>query len=268
MALILGNTQMFKKTKIPAALLAILLAESPGIVVAQDGPNPKLHIQPDEVPTLSQRPAVLPPPAELAPAAAQQAPAQSLEQALAQLQACGRNNGRWKQCLESRLLGYLSEFEARPVGAVIGMHFQAQVSQADYSRMMVRDYDFCIGGAELNARGKDLLIRKAACLTQGSVPFIVEYLPYAPALAEARRQVVLNFLGANGVNASPEMVVIGSPQGRPISGEEAILIHQNLLQQTQSAGTRPAAAGDTASGFAPTSGFTPGSFIGGGNTPR
>lgn len=243
--------EMFKKPSLCGAVLAIVLAKSPGMVLAQPISSPTLVMQPfEDLPSPTNRPAVLP---EI-PAAA--------SSAITQSKVCTTTNGQWKQCLEAKFLGYLAEFEAPPAGAMLASHLQAQITAADYSRMMVHDFDFCVGTAELNARGKEFVLRKASCLGRGPAPMIVEFVSYAPHLADARRQTVLNYLAANRINVPPEMVVIGRPQGQPITGEEAVLIHQNLLLQTRTAGTSPSTGSDNS--FSPTTGFTPGSNGGGG----
>jgi hypothetical protein len=102
--------------------------------------------------------------------------------------------------------------------------------------MVLYDYDFVCGGAELNLRGGDRLQQLATMCKSQAYPVIIERTPYDSSLGEARRVVVLNRLSALGIAMPPERVVIGVPLAIGLSGTEAVIIYRNLLRQTENSG--------------------------------
>jgi hypothetical protein len=128
------------------------------------------------------------------------------------------------------------------------MHIQTQVANGVAARMTLYDFDFERGGTRLNYRGRDRLRQIAALLPHNEFPVVLERLPFAPDLAEARRLAVLNELAEM---APPDRVVVGPPLAVPLRGVEASAIYDNLLRSVETygvwvsqgleAGGRPAA---------------------------
>ena len=164
---------------------------------------------------------------------------------------------RFRDCVQDSFLGYLSQYDAPPLGATIGRHFQIQVRNADPDRLMLHDFDFVCGTGQLNCRGQERLTRMVAMLAKGAPAVLIEVVPCCPGLSEARRLSVHNALLARGVPVAVARVAVAAPQGLPKSGVEALITYSNLLRQTQSVGTSP---GTTAI----SGGFAPGGFTSGG----
>jgi hypothetical protein len=112
-------------------------------------------------------------------------------------------------------------------------NFKVQVANGDAARMALYQYDFVEGGDALNFHGKDKLARIAAMLPTNFCPIVIERLPCTPALAEARRIVVLNELAHGSFPVPGERVVVGAPIPAGLSGREGEIIYQNLLDQTR-----------------------------------
>jgi hypothetical protein len=171
----------------------------------------------------------------------------------------------WSRCkytLEDCFLGRPEEFDAPPLGMSVSMHYETHVANGVAARMTVYDYDFIRGGDQLNIRGRDRVRQIAALMALNPFPLVVERMPYAPALAEARRRAVLAELAAVMPRVPVERVVVGPPVAVPLQGAEAELIYQNLLLQTGSAGALPG------TGTGPGTGTTtPPSGVSGGSTP-
>lgn len=168
----------------------------------------------------------------------------------------------WARCktsLHDNFLGHLAEFESPPLGLSLTAHYQAHISNALAPRLTMHDYDFACGTEALNYRGRDRVREIALLLPQTQFPVVVERLPLAPALAEARRRAVLAEFATAGVQVPPERVIVGPSPTDPLRGVEAELIFQNLMIQTRSAGTLPGTGVGT-----PAGGATGGSGPGGG----
>jgi hypothetical protein len=126
--------------------------------------------------------------------------------------------------------------EVPPLGLLIDLPFQTQMANAAAARMTLYDFDFVAGGAQLNYRGQDRLRQIAGLLPYNQFPVVVERMPFAPGLAEARRMTILNELAAV---LPPERVVVGPPLAVPLRGVEATYIYRTLMTQTRNAGFPP-----------------------------
>jgi hypothetical protein len=122
---------------------------------------------------------------------------------------------------------------ATPFGQSIAANLSTQVANGVAARMTLYDYDFERGTDKLNYRGRDRLHQIAALLPCNAYPVVVERLPYAPELADARRMTVLNELAAV---LPPDRVVVGAPLAVPLSGVEAEIIYGTLINATRTAG--------------------------------
>ncbi|MFT3729808.1 MAG: hypothetical protein QM780_00040 [Hyphomicrobium sp.] len=125
--------------------------------------------------------------------------------------------------------------------------------------MTLYDFDFVQGTNQLNYRGKDRVAQCAQMMQGLPFPLVIERTPRCPELAMARRLAVLDELGFMKIPIHPEQVIVGIPRAFPLNGQEAELIYQNLLHQTESRGESPngstQSSSGASSGFAPSTGF-------------
>jgi hypothetical protein len=144
---------------------------------------------------------------------------------------------RCKQSLREHFCGFLSEFEAKPLGEALYQNMKVQVDNGEAAQMALYHYDFVACGSALSPRGKDQLCKIAAMLPHNFYPIVIERTVDNPALAEARRLAVLQELAGGSFPVPPERVVVGPPLARGLDGIEAVIVHDNLLRQTQAQGT-------------------------------
>jgi hypothetical protein len=180
-------------------------------------------------------PRQLPPPTPAAPACATPAPpappGPPVEGAAVAV-APGWPKSRCRQCIESLRVTYGDP----PLGAFVYAHGNTMVANGEAARMVLYDYDFVDGQAQLNLRGYDQLTKIAHLLAVNPAPLIIERTVCAPALADARRLVVLNELGRLPCPLSPERVVVGKPIANGLSGTEAVFVYINLLSRLRDEG--------------------------------
>jgi hypothetical protein len=159
-----------------------------------------------------------------------------------------RGKGNCRYCLLDRFFGYCEEFDAPPLGHWLNMHMNTQIANGIAARMMLYNYDFVCGKDMLNLRGSDRLKQLGDWLMTQPYPLVIERTPHRPALAESRRLTVLNQLAAAGYNVAPQRVVIGPGAFGQLSGVEAELSYQNLLEQTTREGALPFGVGGSGLG--------------------
>jgi hypothetical protein len=196
----------------------------------------------------AQRPDLLPPPASADPPL--QAPmvstapvvtAPPAAPAMTSAPGCAEEVGlsgweRWRRRMQAKCVGYLEEFQAPPLGHSVYLHGRAQVESGEAARMVLYHYDFEEGGARLTLRGRDQLAKIEKMLATNFFPIVIERTPDAPALAEARREIVLQVLAHGQFPVPPERVVIGPSPTPGLRGVEAELIYANQLGVTRSSG--------------------------------
>jgi hypothetical protein len=150
--------------------------------------------------------------------------------------------------LQDCFLGYPENFRSPPLGYFLYRNFQTQVANADAARMVLYQYDFVDGSTALNLHGQDKLARIAALLPRNFAPVVIERLPCAPGLAEARRLAVLDELAHGPFPVPPERVVVGAPIATGLNGVDAALVYENLLIQTQRQGVKAGLGGGSIGG--------------------
>jgi hypothetical protein len=170
---------------------------------------------------------------------------------------CGHAKVWWGQCV-----GSPQDYNPPPFGAVVYASYAPAVANGDAAHLVLYRFDFECASQALNLHGHDRLVLMAPLLLRTPFPLIIERTPDAPALAEARRLVVLNELAAAGVSIPPQRVVVGPAPAVGLSGLEAAIIYQNLLQQTEHAPTSPGLSGGTIGGAGRMGGTTPGPSTG------
>lgn len=150
---------------------------------------------------------------------------------------------RVKYRLHACFLGFPEEFEAPPLGASVYAFGRTQVANAEAARLVLYRADFIEGSGTLSPRGRDQLAKIAQLLPRSFCPLIIEPTLCAPELDQARLLEVVNELGRCGFAIPAQRVVIGSPPAVGLSGVEAGLIYNNLLNQTLSGGSRSGGGG-------------------------
>jgi hypothetical protein len=130
--------------------------------------------------------------------------------------------------------GYCDLFEEIPLGARVRAYQNAQVCSGWAARLWLYQYDFCEGGASLNAAGHKRLRELAENFPVWSHHvLVIESTPGKPHLDEARRTQVAKLLEAAGV---PAAVTIGVPYIAAPFGDETREWNTLFLQQVRSGG--------------------------------
>ncbi|MEI8372310.1 MAG: hypothetical protein WCJ35_05660 [Planctomycetota bacterium] len=148
---------------------------------------------------------------------------------------CHVRPGPVKPCLEHSLAQAAA---IRPLGASVRAHICYQVNNGIAAQMVLYHYDFndpAVGNpAKLSPYGLRRLSEIAKWIQAGNVcPVMIEHTLGSPALDTARQMHVATVLGE--LSLAPQVVIADTPAG--LRGDEALLIHQNLLQQTSAGGT-------------------------------
>lgn len=141
----------------------------------------------------------------------------------------------WRR-FQGKMLGYPEQFGPRPLGSAMHDHGRTMVANGAAARLVLFNYDFVQGTAQLSPRGREQLVKVAAQLSASPYPLLIERTQEAPALAEARRLVVLRELAAGSFPIDPNRVLVGLPSPHGLSGVEAHIITANQLNRTQQYG--------------------------------
>lgn len=135
--------------------------------------------------------------------------------------------------------GYDPEAWVRPFGDATLDHLEKQVANGVAARMTLYGYDFAMaskGEVKLNPAGWQQLAKIADLAQRSEFPIVIEATPGNKNGEQRRREAVLNALRAMGSEVAADRVVVAQPAARGVSGEESIIIYNNLLQQTQARG--------------------------------
>ena len=149
-------------------------------------------------------------------------------------------------------MGYAEEFNEWPLGYALYAHATTQVANGQAARMVFYHYDFVDGTSELNARGRDKLVKVGTYLPTNFSPVVVERTLKEPGLDEKRRLTLVAMFGRGTFPIPAERVVIGPSLADGLSGIEENAIFGNQLRGIASGG----AIGGGVSGI--------GNFVGGG----
>jgi hypothetical protein len=211
-----------------------LVAAQPADVNAPPAPIKNTTAEP-----IQNRPTV--PPAGAGPG--RQPPTPWLSPAASHCQTClppqqfGRGRCVWHKYI----------FSSEPFGFCVNGALNAQVMNGLTAQLVFYQYDFnntpapgasgAIDRAGLNYCGRQQLSRVAEMLTHLPLPRVVIETSRNPQIDEARRQTVIAGLSeAMGTQVPSEWVVIDEPPSNPLSGEEAVTVHDGLLRQTEQGG--------------------------------
>jgi hypothetical protein len=126
-------------------------------------------------------------------------------------------------------------------------HYKTHTANGEAARMVLYHYDFVDGGGTLSPRGLERLAEIATLLPRTFFPVVIE--PHCdPAVSAERQAGVISHLVRGPFPIPPERVVVGKPPANGLSGQEAALIYQNLLYQTQVQGTQGGLGGGSIGG--------------------
>jgi hypothetical protein len=125
-----------------------------------------------------------------------------------------------------------------PFGASVRAHMKTQICNGQRARMVLYHYDFCDDrgpeGGKLNEHGMARLgdiVRMFPCSCFH--PIVIERTRCNPALDAARRDCVVRALNRMNAAVPEQLVVIGRPETPGLSGEEAVILHKKLMDQTK-----------------------------------
>jgi hypothetical protein len=173
-----------------------------------------------------------------------------------------RSKARLEKCL-----GY-DEPDPVPAGTFLYQTMPTQIDNGISARMILHDYDFMPGSADLNLRGRDTLPHLASLALRHPYLVVVERTPTNPGLDDLRRQAVLKELARQSIPLPADRVVVGAPLTRGLYGVEANIIYQNLLNQTTSGGSSQGGASTPATGTSTGASGTTGPSSGTATLPR
>lgn len=152
--------------------------------------------------------------------------------------------GPWRHRLKTGLQawhwGWAEEFDEPPLGACVNAHREVQICNGLAAQMVLYGYDFCSAdgpdAASLNVHGQQRLWAMVELAHHTRQRPIGIERSGNPALDAARRAQVIGLLRISKADLPETCVVIGCPTATGLSGVEARLIYENLLQQTRSGG--------------------------------
>lgn len=111
-----------------------------------------------------------------------------------------------------------------PLGASVYAANRTQVAQGTAARMMLRDYDFLDGSAELKEEGRRRLAWILGQCGRVPGPILIEATPRRPGLDEARRGAVAEALASADRAVPPDRLVIVRDAALGLRGPESLLI--------------------------------------------
>ncbi len=137
--------------------------------------------------------------------------------------------------LEDNFIGHPDAFVEPPLGYYINQQFAVQVSKADPHRFTLYASDFLPGTDKFSPIGASRFNLMFARLPDWSGPIVVEWTPDQPAVAQARRRVVLETLTGAGSPVLAQRVVIGPSPYPGAMGIEATNQYMNTIFRNQAA---------------------------------
>jgi hypothetical protein len=137
--------------------------------------------------------------------------------------------------LEDKFIGYPDAFIEPPLGSYVRRQFTVQVAKADPHRWTLYHSDFLPGTDRFSPIGASRLNLMVARGPGSAGPFLIEWTPDRPELAEARRLAVLAALGQAGRPIPADRVVIGPSPYPGAMGVEALGLYGNIVGRSQAA---------------------------------
>ncbi len=138
--------------------------------------------------------------------------------------------------VQDKFIGYPQTFVEPPLGYYINEQFTVQVAKADMHRFTLYRSDFLPGTNAFSPIGASRFNIMFSRIPGWLGPIAVEWTPDQPALAESRRQAVLQTLQNAGQPVLASRVVIGPSPYPGARAVEAANNYTNTLARTQAAG--------------------------------
>jgi hypothetical protein len=141
----------------------------------------------------------------------------------------------WNHC-KGRLEHWFAhdQPDAVPLGQSVYQSMTTQVDNGVAVRMILNDFDFEPNSANLNQRGREKLPHLAGLAFRYPYVIVVERPNYDPGLAKRRVDMTRKELARMAIPLQPERIVEGGTLTRGLDGVEALILYDNLLNQTQS----------------------------------
>ena len=126
-----------------------------------------------------------------------------------------------------------------PFGACVRANLKVQICNGLAARFVLYEYDFCdaasCDGCKLSPKGYERLTDIARMYPASNFQPIVIESTQDPTLDAARRDYVWKSLLQMDRPVPGQLVVVGHPRTPSLNGQEAAILHVNLLKQTQGA---------------------------------
>lgn len=128
---------------------------------------------------------------------------------------------------------------------------QMQVARGLQDQMVLYDYDFHEGANadQLSSQGRHQLEKFAQLVASHGFPVVIQPSEGRPELEAARQAHVAMELAAMTPAATENSVVVARPRAPGLRGQEALIIDQNLIRQTQARGRLMTGSGGGGFGF-------------------
>jgi hypothetical protein len=139
--------------------------------------------------------------------------------------------------LQDKFVGYPDTFVEPPLGFYVNEQFAVQVAKADTHRFTFYRSDFLPGTNLFSPAGASRFNIMSTRVPGWMGPITVEWVPDQPALAEQRRQAVLEAMQRAGRPLLADRVVIGPSPYPGAMGVDAVNNTGNLILRNQGAAT-------------------------------
>jgi hypothetical protein len=136
---------------------------------------------------------------------------------------------------QDKFVGYPDTFIEPPLGYYVNNQFAVQVSKANTHRFMLYRSDFLPGTNLFSPSGASRFNIMAARIPFWTGPITVEWTPDQPALAEQRRQALLETMQRAGQPILADRVVIGPSPYPGAMGTEATNNFGNTIMRSSGA---------------------------------
>jgi hypothetical protein len=137
--------------------------------------------------------------------------------------------------LQDKFIGYPDTFREPPLGYYVNEQLAVEVAKANTHRFTLYRSDFLPGTNLFSPSGAARFNIMSARIPGWLGPITVEWTPEQPALAEQRRQALLESMQRAGQPILADRVVIGPSPYPGAMGVEAANNHANTIQRSQAA---------------------------------
>jgi hypothetical protein len=139
--------------------------------------------------------------------------------------------------MQDKFIGYPDTFIEPPIGFYVNEQLGVQVAKANTHRFTLYRSDFLPGTSLFSPSGASRFNIMSGRLPGWMGPITVEWTPEQPALAEQRRQTLIETMQKAGLPGLADRVVIGPSPYPGAMGVEAVNHHANTI--LRSAGAAP-----------------------------